>query len=70
LPEGNATLNVRYAMLFYVAKKLGLLGDAEKEDPRKQHIVATNQSSLHEALRLSEVGLGGIPATGADSRIR
>jgi hypothetical protein len=68
--EGKGTLHVRYAMLFYVAKKLGLRGDAEKEDPRHQHIVAANKSALHEALRLSEVGSGDVPATVTDSRVQ
>ncbi len=36
-------------MLFYVLKKLGLLVDAEKEDPRRQHIVALNRA---EALKI------------------
>jgi hypothetical protein len=32
-------LSVRYAMLFYVLKRLGLLGDAINADSRQQHIV-------------------------------
>jgi hypothetical protein len=50
LDQGNGTLSVRYAMLFYVLKRLGLLGDAEKEDPRRQHIVALNPDDVQNAL--------------------
>lgn len=49
LPDGKGVISVRYAMLFYVLKKLGLLVDAEKEDPRRQHIVALNRA---EALKI------------------
>lgn len=50
LRGGKGTLSVRYAMLFYVLKRLGLIGDAEKEDPRRQHIVALNKKDAHAAL--------------------
>jgi len=43
LEDGKGTLSVRSAMLFYVLKRLGLLGDAEREDPRRQHIIALNK---------------------------
>ena len=53
LDHGNGLLSVRYAMLFYVLKRLGLLGDAEKEDPRRQHIVALNKKDAQTALNRS-----------------
>lgn len=53
LDHGNGVLAVRYAMLFYVLKRLGLLGDAEKEDPRRQHIVALNKDAVQTALNKS-----------------
>jgi predicted DNA-binding transcriptional regulator YafY len=47
---GRGVLCVRYAMLFYVLKRLGLLGDAAKEDPRRQHIVVGNFEETKAAL--------------------
>lgn len=54
--DGKCVLSVRYAMLFYVLKRLGLLGDAEKQDPRRQHIVAANKAEVQAALKESEDG--------------
>lgn len=54
--DGKCVLSVRYAMLFYVLKRLGLLGDAEKQDPRRQHIVAVNKADVQTALEESEKG--------------
>lgn len=51
---GRAVLKVRYAMLFYVLKRLGLLGDATKQPPRTQHIVALNREATEAALRAAE----------------
>lgn len=53
LSEGKNILSVRCAMLFYVLKRLGLLGDAEQEDPRRQHIVALNKDHVLSALQKS-----------------
>jgi hypothetical protein len=36
MKNGKRELSVRYAMLYYVLKRLGLLGDAAMEDPRRQ----------------------------------
>ena len=47
---GRGVLRVRYAMLFYVLKRLGLLGDSAKEDPRRQHIVVENFEDTKAAL--------------------
>lgn len=44
-------LRVRFAMLFYVLKRLGLLDDASKEDPRRQHIIVANYDETQAALR-------------------
>ena len=51
LEQGDGVLSVRYAMLFYALKRLGLLGDAEKADPRRQHIVALNKDDVQDALK-------------------
>lgn len=50
MEEGSAVLTVRYAMLFYVLKRLGLLGDAAKLPARSQHIVVVNQTETKAAL--------------------
>ena len=47
---GRSVLTVRYAMLFYVMRRLGLLEDARGRDPRTQHIVAENAPELAAAL--------------------
>ncbi|WP_213286700.1 YafY family protein [Bradyrhizobium sp. sGM-13] len=51
---GKRVLSVRYAMLFYVLKRLNLLNDPGKEDPRQQHIVALNKDEVREALELAD----------------
>lgn len=55
LDQGNGVLTVRYAMLFYVLKRLGLLGDAAKQSAHTQHIVAINRKETEAALE--EAGL-------------
>jgi hypothetical protein len=57
MKDGRAVLKVRYAMLFYVLKRLGLLGDATKLNPRTQHIVALNREATEAALKAAEVHL-------------
>lgn len=49
--SGKGTITVRYAMLFYVLKRLGLLGRPEKEDPRRQHIVALQPDDVQNGLK-------------------
>lgn len=51
---GSAVLTVRYAMLFYVLKRLGLLGDAAKQPARSQHIVVVNRNETEAALEKAE----------------
>lgn len=58
LKDGMGVISVRYAMLFYVLKRLGLLGDPEKEDPRRQHIVALNKKDVQTALDKSNYSQG------------
>lgn len=58
LPDGKGAVSVRYAMLFYVLKKLGLLGNPEKEDPHRQHIIAVNKRDVQEALSKSNASQG------------
>jgi predicted DNA-binding transcriptional regulator YafY len=57
LDHGSGVLAVRYAMLFYVLKRLGLLGDAAKQNPRTQHIVALNRKETEAALKQAELQL-------------
>ena len=57
MKNGRAILKVRYAMLFYVLKRLGLLGDATKQSPRTQHIVALNREATEAALQVAELQL-------------
>lgn len=54
---GSAILKVRYAMLFYVLKRLGLLGDATKASPKTQHIVVLNREATEAALERAELQL-------------
>ncbi len=51
MEDGQTVLTVRYAMLFYVLKRLGLLDDASTRDPRSQHIVARDAQAVAEALQ-------------------
>ncbi len=53
----KCVLRVRVAMLFYVMKRLGLLNDAVKEDPRRQHIVLVNEADAKRVLELANSGL-------------
>ena len=48
--DGKGKISVRYAMLFYVLKRLGLLGKPEGEDPLSQHIVAAHPKDVKIAL--------------------
>ena len=50
----SAVLTARYAMLFYVLKRLGLLGDAAKQDARSQHIVLVNRGETEAALKKND----------------
>ena len=54
METGSFVLNVRYAMLFYVLKRLGLLGDAIKLPARSQHIVVVNQAETEAALEKAD----------------
>jgi hypothetical protein len=47
---GSAILTVRYAMLFYVLKRLGLLGEPAMLPARSQHIVILNREETRAAL--------------------
>ena len=55
--QGNGVLAVRYAMLFYVLKRLGLLGDAAKQSAHTQHIVTINRKETEAALEKAEFQL-------------
>ena len=54
MENGSAVLTVRFAMLFYVLKRLGLLGDATKLPARSQHIVVINRAETEAALEKAE----------------
>lgn len=55
--DGTTALEVRYAMLFYVLKRLNLLGHPEKLPARSQHIVVVNREETDEALRRADFAL-------------
>lgn len=57
MTNGTLTLSVRYAMLFYVLKRLGLLGAPQLQSPRTQHIVAINREELDAAIQQSQIRL-------------
>ena len=57
LDQGSGVLAVRYAMLFYVLKRLGLLGDAGKLNAKTQHIVTINRKETEAALEKAEIQL-------------
>lgn len=57
MKDGRAVLTVRYAMLFYVLKRLGLLGDATKLSARTQHIVTLNRDETDDALKAADFQL-------------
>ena len=57
LEHGGGVLSIRYAMLFYVLKRLGLLGDATKQSARTQHIVTINRKETEAALERAELQL-------------
>lgn len=57
MANGSAVLTVRYAMLFYVLKRLGLLGDAAQLPARSQHIVVFNRAETVAALEKAEFAL-------------
>ena len=54
MADGRAVLTVRYAMLFYVLKRLGLLDGARLRDPRTQHIVAADEDEVAAALERAQ----------------
>lgn len=54
---GSAVLTARYAMLFYVLKRLGLLGDAAQLPARSQHIVVINRAETAAALEKANFAL-------------
>jgi hypothetical protein len=55
--DSRTTLEVRYAMLFYVLKRLNLLGNPEKLPARSQHIVLANQDKTAAALKRADFAL-------------
>lgn len=57
MADGKAVLTVRYAMLFYVLKRLGLLEDARKLNARTQHIVNLNREETEQALKVADFQL-------------
>lgn len=61
MADGKCSIPVRYAMLFYVAKRLGLLSEPAEVDPRRQHIVALNRDEMQLALARAESQLSTRP---------
>ncbi|MFC3061676.1 WYL domain-containing protein [Paenirhodobacter populi] len=64
MDDGRSVLTVRYAMLFYVMRRLGLLEDAKGRDPRIQHIVAANAPELAAALARAQHEFDGAGGEG------
>jgi hypothetical protein len=60
MTDDCVVLTVRYAMLFYVLKRLGLLGDATRQNPRTQHIVARNPHEIERALQRADFEFGEV----------
>ena len=54
MADGTTVLEVRYAMLFYVLKRLNLLDRPEDRSARSQHIVVANRAETDEALRKAD----------------
>lgn len=69
MTAGKKVLSVRYAMLFYVMRRLNLLNDPERVDPRQQHIIALNGEEVRQALELADSGQR-VPAEGLDAKGR
>jgi hypothetical protein len=63
MTKERAVLSVRYAMLFYVLKRLGLLSDASQQNPHTQHIVALNAHETERALRRADFEFGEVEQT-------
>ncbi|MXP41863.1 WYL domain-containing protein [Altererythrobacter soli] len=57
MTSGIAGLDVRYAMLFYVLKRLGLLDNPETKPARSQHIVVANKEETMAALNRADWSL-------------
>lgn len=62
--QGKGVISVRRAMLFYTLRRLGLLGDAEKSDPRRQHIIALNKDDVLTALEQTNRGIDASSVSG------
>lgn len=54
---GTTALEVRYAMLFYVLKRLNLLGKPEGLSARSQHIVVANRAETDAALERADFAI-------------
>lgn len=57
MTDGEGEIEVRYAMLFYVLKRLNLLGHPERLPARSQHIVVVNREETDAALRQADFAL-------------
>lgn len=54
---GTKPLEIRYAMLFYVLRRLGLLDNPESKPARSQHIITINADETAEAMRKADWAL-------------
>jgi hypothetical protein len=57
MEAGTKALEIRYAMLFYVLRRLGLLDSPERKSPRTQHIIVINAEETAEAMRQADWSL-------------
>jgi hypothetical protein len=54
MENGRKVLDVRYAMLFYTLKRLGLIDRPREKPARQQHIVVFNADETEQALKQAD----------------
>ena len=56
MTDGECTIEVRRAFLYYLLKRLGLIGDPGRRRPEDQHIVLVNRKEVRKALGGAQAG--------------
>jgi len=54
MKDGQVTVKVRLALLYYFLKRLGLEFEAERREPREQHVVLADPPAVKAALARAE----------------
>jgi len=54
MKDGQVTVKVRLALLYYFLKRLGLEFEAERREPREQHVVLADPPAVRAALARAE----------------